>query len=56
MKYSDSLYLSRFSVDPDLEYVGDDIIEDLNSFEAPLIEKRDTEIYPDLDAYAGLEQ
>ena len=55
MKYSDSLYLSRFAVDPELEYVGDDILEDFNSFEAAYLENLDNEIYPDSEIDTGLE-
>ena len=54
MQYSDSLYLSRFAVDPDLESFGLDNMEDFNFSEAPIIEKFDTELFPDTDIETDL--
>ena len=49
MQYSDSVYLSKFSVDPDLEYTGDDLIDDCSYLEAPFITKLVGESSPDSD-------
>ena len=38
MEYSDSVYLSKFAIDPDLEYVADDLMEDFNLIETPIFE------------------
>lgn len=49
MQYSDSVYLSKFAVDADLEYTGDDLIDDGSFLEAPYINRLDGELSPDLD-------
>lgn len=49
MQYSDGVYLSKFAVDPDLEYIGDDLIDDGSFLEAPFINKLGGELAPDSD-------
>ena len=50
MQYSDSVYLSRFAVDPDSEYLGDDVTEDFTLFEAPSMGKLKNDIPLDINA------
>lgn len=55
MQYSDSVYLSRFAVDPDSEYLGDDVTEDFTFFEAPSKGKREDDIPLDFNADIDVE-